>query len=133
MKTTIDIDPKGKLLVVTIDGPVDFNRVRDVFFECLKQSFFSKNMNSIVDIRNTSFEVKPNDIGRLIDLFEAYKTQRGSGFKMAILATQDFAFGLARVFSARTLHIPIDVGVFRRESDAMDWLSLSPKGLQGAL
>ena len=69
----------------------------------------------------------PGTSGDLRQMLEEAKrlSERWNGSRVAILATSDLHFGIARMFTAFAVDLDIEYRVFREEPDARTWLDAS--------
>ena len=92
--------------------------------EYLRDPAFRPGMSVLWDLRNANLaRVFPTeDAWRFADALEKRLEQRGTGYRMAIVANSDLEFGIARQYEAVTERLPFTSRVFRDYDDAWRWL-----------
>ena len=91
----------------------------------LRDPGFKPGMVELSDVRGVErLEVTPEGIRGFVTQDKA-DADRLRGFKLAIVASQDVVFGMARMYQMLTAENPLNVNVFRDMEKARVWLGLS--------
>ena len=61
------------------------------------------------------------------ELADYAKTKFSPPSRVAIVATEDLAFGLSRMYEAFRAQEMVDIEIFRNEQDAHNWLTNNPE------
>ena len=111
----------ARITFVRIDGYEQINDLFDELFNDLR--FTHSDMSILVDLSQYErLEFELPDIEKLI-LFFAGNQRHIDNRRFAILAPDDLAFGVARMWELmKDLEINIDSCVFRDQEAALDWL-----------
>ncbi len=91
-----------------------------------KDPDFRPDMVELSDIRDVvELRVTPAGIARMLDADR--REERTRGARLAILASDDLAYGMARMYAQRATIQEEDprVGIFRNEAEARAWLGLT--------
>jgi hypothetical protein len=79
-------------------------------------------MSELADAREIDrFDVTPNGVQQFVS-HEHRHSERFKGHRLAIVASADVVFGMARMYQMRT---SADVGVFRSMPEALDFLGFA--------
>ena len=111
----------ARVTFVTIDS---YNQVMDLFEELFNDLRFThSDMSILVDLSHyENLDLELPDIEKLI-LFFAANQRHIDKRRFAILAPDDLAFGVARMWELmKDLEIHMDSCVFRDQAIALDWL-----------
>jgi hypothetical protein len=93
--------------------------------DLLRDPAFKPGMVELSDVRGVErLEVTPEGIRRFVAQDKASADQL-RGFKLAIVASKDVVYGMARMYELRTDGDPLLVNVFRDMEEARTWLGLS--------
>lgn len=68
------------------------------------------------------------EVYKLQDLFDRQHAPSFGACKLAIVASQDAAFGMSRMYQQFADPIRSNVGVFKTYAEALVWLGLDPAG-----
>jgi hypothetical protein len=61
------------------------------------------------------------------ELADYAKTKFSPPSRVAIVATEDLAFGLSRMYEVFRAQEMVDIEIFRHEQDAQNWLKKKPE------
>ena len=86
---------------------------------------FRKNADALWDLREANMpDVTGNDFVQLARFIRSKTEERGSHYKVALVVTSDYQFGVARMYEAHTDRPPVEMMAFRAMEDAECWLDL---------
>ena len=125
MPITYEIDKERSLVRTTVTG-----RLTDADLLAHKRALladpcFSIGMKELSDIRGVEeFEVTPEGIMAAAFFDSRNKAELGT-HQLALVASADLVFGMARMYGMRTDGNTGGVGVFRSEEEAKVWLEAS--------
>lgn len=112
-------DPERGLLVVTVSGVVG-----DADFEDAKFPDVPPGTIELLDLsRAERTEISSGEIRRIAQRDLSWPDRIS---RMAIVATSDVAFGLARMYQTLCDGMKTEVRIFRSRPEAEDWLGLAP-------
>jgi hypothetical protein len=113
-----EFDPDRKLLVVRVTGVVTDGDFGDDAFPDVPEGTLE-----LLDLSGTTeARISNTELRRVSDV-DRKRPDRVE--RMAILATRDVAFGLARMYQMLTEGMRTEVAVFRDHDEAMAWLGLA--------
>jgi len=115
------IDSKNDLTSFTVTGKVAAAEVKQVI-----EQFYAGEVTRLVlwDLTNADLgALHKADIEAIAHTPRTKSQQRNQG-KTALIASNDLAFGLSRMYESLTNleHMPFETRVFRTSTDAMNWL-----------
>ncbi len=115
------------LMIVTHVGIILDEEFLESYRKIFSESSFNRSINFLVDLRLTHSSTRtPTALQASSDfmkkLFKGFKTDQNS--KVAVIATDDLSFGLARMVEAYTFEIPWDFLVSKSVKEACVWLKV---------
>jgi hypothetical protein len=132
MPITYRTHPEHNLVILEQTG-----RISDEEFLAFYKRFYQidrsfASMNHLVDLREADSSPRTSDVlhqfaGFMQSSFEGLNTRP----KVAVVASKDLSFGLARMYEAFADSIPWDFTVFRTIEAALIWLGLPEDLLNG--
>ena len=110
------------LTIFTVTGKVDREEIEKAIAD-----FYAGTItkNVLWDLEKGNFELISNDdIQDLVNIPRSHQLTRKGG-KTAIVADKDLAYGMARIYEARSQldTLPFDTKVFRTLEEAYQWLN----------
>ncbi len=125
MPINIGINKTTDLISVIAEGDLTFEEILLGLTRVVEHPDFVKNQDVIWDFRNAKPAVfpEPRDIRLLADHMRNLREKRGSGYKVAVIASEDHTFGLARMYEAYSDRLPFELTVFRDAGKAYEWLN----------
>jgi hypothetical protein len=121
MEFNIDVDPETGWGRVTITGELaleDFLRLMEAAWT---DPAYGKAPVAIWNFHGIQTSMRLDSLMELTDWISAQKRGRGAT-AIAMVASEDLAFGIGRMFQAVQHKLGLDLGVFRNEHDAARWL-----------
>jgi hypothetical protein len=125
MPMTYTIDASHKLVRATGSGVLTDDDVMNHRRALAADPEFSPQMREISDIRTvTEFQVTPAGV-RIMVAADVKMVASGGMHKLAVVAEENVAYGMSRMY--QTLGEPNirSVGVFRNYKDAEEWLGIA--------
>ncbi len=115
------------LIITTHVGLVADEEFQTSYRKMFSDPSFERSMNILVDLRLTKSNARtPNALqkfsGLVKKLFKGFNADKKP--KVAVIATEIFSFGLARMCEAYVANIAWDFLVFKSEKEACVWLQL---------
>ena len=93
---------------------------------------FDDSYNLLVDLRRADSSARGTDALRgFADFMRNQYVNVGTRPKIAVAATENISFGLARMYEAFSDSVPMDFMVFRELSGALKWMGLDGDLLDG--
>jgi len=125
MPITSRIDQTAGVIVCTVKGEPSIEHFGGAVDEYLRHPNFKPGMNALWDLRTAVLEnFSPNkSMSRVAQAFGRIRDERGSGYKLALVATSDLEFGLSRQYEALMDRLPFTVQVFRDYDEAWRWVA----------
>ena len=116
------------LLVSRYTGCLTSGDVLDTLTRYLDDPRYDPAHSHLVDLRQaTEFDIDFGRMMRLATRLEPFYTRRAPGARSAILAPQDVAFGVARMYQSLVgERMQNEVGVFRQPEAAAAFLGIAP-------
>lgn len=121
IKTTINNETN--IIVRTVSGPLSASDIKQAFNASLQEEDFQKNMHVIWDLTDAEISnIKSEDMFDVIDHILKLMDERGSDYKIAIVAPSDLAFGVSRIFKAYGSGLPVSINVLKNMQQACNWI-----------
>jgi len=120
MTLTLTFPDPSHLALVVAAGPITDDDVAGLERELLARLDRPSRYDLLIDATQATPEVAFPELKRMARRF-AGLTRSGLG-RVAVVASQDLTYGLARAYSAYAEQDGLEAGVFRTEREARDWL-----------
>jgi len=118
---TFRIYPRRNLVSVRWIRAASFQDWSDAIEQIIADPLYKRGMNFITSRRGLARGVNPDQVREILDVFEN-RAGRISPASIAIVASADYDFGVARMMESLSETALIIVRAFRRPRDAMEWL-----------
>lgn len=119
-------DAERNLLLVVFDGTIADEDLLKYARQAIETSRSSGGHDELIDLRaiEDAGQIESRTLRRVADLFTSSdRTPEQS--RVAIVATSDVQYGLARMYQAFRSESPLDLRVFREMEEARAWLGIS--------
>jgi hypothetical protein len=118
------IDKLHMLVRTTATGTLTERDLLEHKRKLMNDPHFEAGMRELSDVRGVEdLHVTPKGVLSMMQIDEKHSSKLRS-FKLAILVSQDFVFGMARMYQSLTeKNIPY-VGVFKDYQEALQWLDI---------
>ena len=125
MPIKYQIDSEHNLIIRTVSGTLTSSDVLNVLNESLDDKDFVKDMHAIWDISNAEIhQITVDTIKTIVEHIKTHLNNRGSKYKIAIVAPEDLNFGISRMFATYGSDLPVSIGIHRDIDDAYRWLEI---------
>jgi hypothetical protein len=126
-----EFHPDRNLIVHRIHGEFTTKLFRATLNEELNHPEFRPAMNGLWDLTHAdASKVTADDIQAMVRHMRQNIQRRGSGYRVAIVAPDDLAFGLSRMYETQTANLDREIRVVRDEATAEAWLA-KPRARKG--
>ena len=126
MPITYQSKPDERLVILIHVGAVSDDEFLSFYKALYEDTRFDKSFNLLVDLRQAESSVRStaalNEFAHFVRRQFVNTTVRP---KVAVVASEDISFGLARMYEALSGAVPWEFVVFRAASAALAWLGLS--------
>jgi hypothetical protein len=109
------------ILYGTIEDNVTIDELQIILTEISSSKDFPPDVKTLWDIRKLDFSKINSDFARQLINVRKQNTSRGNA-KVAILAEQDLAYGMSRMYESMSDGMPQTIMVFKELKKAEDWL-----------
>ena len=124
MAITYHIDAPRGLVLTTASGVLTDEELLDHKRRLVEDPHFTPGMKELSDVRGVDkLNVTPEGIGQMVALDKLHAPRLGD-YRLAILASEDFVFGTARMYQMLTEDSLEGVRVFRDRAEAEEWLGV---------
>jgi hypothetical protein len=122
MPISYRIDPEHRLVVTTASGILTDDDILELKRRLAADPEFMAGMRELSDVRAvTELQVSTDGVRRMVAMDES-PSSTPRGYKLAIVAGTDAAFGMARMYQMFTERNLPHVAVFRDYDKARRWL-----------
>jgi SpoIIAA-like len=126
MTLTLTFPNGSDLALVVAAGPITDDDVAGLEHQLLARLDRPSRYDILIDATQAMPEVAFPELKRMAGRF-AGLTRSGLG-RVAVVASQDLTYGLARAYSAYAEQDGLEAGAFRTEREARDWLGCAGGG-----
>lgn len=126
MPITYQLKPDERLVILTHVGAVSDDEFLSFYKALYKDTRFDKSFNLLVDLRQAESSVRSTAVLREFSQFVQQQfVNTTTRTKVAVVASEDISFGLARMYEVLSDAVPWEFVVFRTAKAALAWLGLS--------
>ena len=119
------IDPARQIVRTTATGTLTDDDIMDMKRRLAADAAFRPGMRELSDVcAVTELRVTPLGVRRMLAV-DAEHAAREAGHRLAIVASQDEVFGMARMYEMLSTDNSSPVGVFRTYAEAVAWLGIT--------
>lgn len=123
MSVTMQIDQAAGVIISVVEGDVSAEDVLSAMDEVQAHADFRPSMNVLWDLTDADFiGGKTDQLRSVVDGIANRRDKRGTGYRVAIVAPSDVAFGVSRQYEAFADRLPFSLRVFREKDEAWQWL-----------
>lgn len=114
-----------KLVVVVHVGVILDDEFLLYYQNLFQDDRFDKSHNLLVDLRRADSAIRtPEALREFAGIASAHYAGAETSTKVAVVASQDVSFGLARMYEVFSNKVPWEFVVFRSADAALAWLGL---------
>ncbi|MCP4724325.1 MAG: hypothetical protein GY863_04790 [bacterium] len=126
MQVKISINKEKNLITVTAGGNLSIDELAGGLVKVTSHPDFVAGQDVIWDLRGVeTADMDTDDLKDIVEYVKGMQDKRGSGYKAALITSQDYIFGLARMYEAYVNSLPFKLRVFRNADEAYAWLGES--------
>jgi hypothetical protein len=114
-------DGEKEILFGEIKSPLSIEDFRTTMDYLLKSDEIPSDVSTVWDLRNLDFTAIDHDFMMQLIGIREKNPQRGTA-KIAFVVTDDFAFGMVRMYEGHSAHLPQKTMVFQNYARALKWL-----------
>jgi len=130
MPIRYNIHPDRGLVVTHFTGRVTHDELVDTYRRIMADADYELGTNELADLREIDgLDITAASLRAVEELTGARYAGSEADFRTAILAPNDAAFGLARMYEVFAEDGPENVRVCRALPQALEWLGLEPEAL----
>ena len=124
-----EFDPVTGLVTLTVAGHVDGVGIKEALQGVVDDPRFRSGADILWDFRQaTGQDPSGGGIQDLVSFVASIKDRRGTGYRVALVASGDLEYGFARMYEAYAEHLPFELMVFRDLDEARRWLNEKASG-----
>ncbi len=118
------INKDRNLVEVSLSGNIDLLEWKDFEEKLVRDTNFSKGMNSLINLGKAKLKFDLNSVEKGISFFKGIQDRRGSG-RIVLVAGNDLHFGLGRMLEMLSTDLIMDFKVCHHRDEALQWLENS--------
>lgn len=118
------IDPQAKRVDTTHVGVVDDEEFLETYRRMYSDPAFDGGFDILVDLHQAESSPRGAQALKMIaDLGRRSHGKQGRVPRIAIVASADLSFGLARMYEGYAAEVPANIRVLRDREHALEWLA----------
>ena len=121
MPSEFSIDQDQYIVRANASGVVNIEDAFALMSAINQHPDYKKGMGTLLDMRNTRVMIKMDQLTTLAEAVRQLITIRGR-IGIAILTDSDITYGMGRMVGSSLGHEDVQVGAFRDETEAVQWL-----------
>ncbi len=122
MPVTSKINSQLHLLEHTCRGILKVKDFVDAFDAAMRLPGFERSMPVLWDVRDASVNAPPDQLQALVTHVSLSREQRGTDYRLAVVAEDAVLFLLADIFKALSSPLSFQVKVFHDVDEARNWI-----------
>ncbi len=123
MSVTMQIDQTAGVIISVIEGDASGEDVLSAMDEVQTHANYRPNMSALWDLTGANLVGgKTDQLRSVVDGIAKRRDKRGVGYRVAIVAPSDVAFGISRQYEAYADRLPFSLRVFRDREEGWRWL-----------
>ena len=122
MPVVTRVNPETATVVFDCGGRIVLEEIARAFNEMFDDPSFRPGMHAMWDMRNASIGLYAQQIPDVLRMIRERQSERGTGYRVAILVSGSPDFGLSTLFEMSAHSMPFEVRVFRSHTQATQWL-----------
>lgn len=123
MPVTSRINHKLHLLEHTCRGTLKAQDIVAAFDAAINLPGFERSMSVLWDCRDSRIDARPDEMQALITHVALRREQRGSDYRLAVVAEDTVIIILADIFKALSTTLSFEVKIFQDITTARNWIS----------
>ncbi len=125
MSLEVQIDPSTGTATMTVSGKFTLDVATQAIQRLLDHTDFREGSDVLWDLRTAEIpDAAREDMLRLVGFVEERQPKRGADYRVAIVVSSDYHYGLARMYQAYADALPANIMVFRGLGEAAEWLGI---------
>ena len=117
------IIPEMHTILRTVTGSLSPADIDNAIAETLHHPAFEKGMHVIWELSDADISnVQSDELLEIIEVIRNSVEQRGSHYKIAVVANSNLAFGISRMFEGFGGGLPLAIGIHRSMEAACRWI-----------
>ena len=125
MPVSFHLKKEFNLIICNHRGTVEDGEFLDSYKNFFERDLSNLSMNLLVDLRLTDSSQRSNNaLRKLSDFMNGQFKNTDKKIKVAVIASKDISFGLARMYEAFIKTVKVEFVVFRAADAALAWLGV---------
>lgn len=123
MTVNTEVDVKKNLIIHHLNESISVHTITETIENTLANPKFKIGMNAIwVVEQGTDVDMSSEDAQKISEYARNAFDKSGVSYKLALVASDDYAYGMTRVYEGWSNDRPITINVFRKLDEALDWI-----------
>lgn len=123
MSVNTEVDEGKNLIIHHLNESISVNTITDTIQNTLANPKYKIGMNAIWVIeKGADIEMNSDDAQIISDCARKAFDQSDISYKLALVAFDDLAYGMSRVYEGWSNDRPVTINTFRKLEDALDWI-----------
>lgn len=123
MAVVTHVNSDTALATFECSGTLVLADVERAFAAMFSDPAFRPGINALWDLRQATIGLYAQQIPDVLRMVRARQSDRGTGYRVAILVSGSPDFGLSTLFEMSAHSMPFEVRVFRSHTQATQWLA----------
>jgi len=125
MPITFHVRPEVKLAISVHTGTTPDDEFIASYKSLYENDIFDTSMNRLMDLRQAdTTQISTDALQQFAELVQEQFKETGANPKVAVVASKDIFFSIARMYEFFTDVVPLDVAVFHSAEEALAWFGL---------
>lgn len=123
MTVYTEVDEKKNLIIHHLKESISVQTITETIENTLANPKYKIGMNAIWIVeQGTDVEMSSEDAQTISECARKAFDESGVSYKLALVASDDFAYGMTRVYEGWSNDRPIMINTFRKLDEALEWI-----------
>ena len=123
MTVNTKVNEKKNLIIHHLADSISMCTITETIENTLANPKYKIGMDAIWVVEaGTAVELSSEDAQKISDVARKAFDKNGVSYKLALVASDDFAYGMTRVYEGWSNDRPVSINTFRKIEDALAWI-----------
>ena len=123
MTVYTEVDEKKNLIIHHLKESISVHTITETIENTLANPKYKMGMNAIwIFEQGTDVDMSSKDAQNISEYARKAFDKSGVSYKLALVASDDFAYGMTRVYEGWSNDRPVTINTFRKLDEALAWI-----------
>jgi len=123
MTVNTEVNQKKNLIIHHLKESISIHTITETIENTLANPKYKIGMNAIWVVETgTDVDLSSVDTQKISEYARQVFDKNDVSYKLALVASDDYAYGMSRVYEGWSNDRPVTINTFRKLEDALDWI-----------